>query len=240
MTVLKNDIFENKILEKSVLDKGFVKIIDMMPRLVPEGYSADYVVVEAARVSTQKGLKTVEEDKKLLNYLYKNKHDSCFEQAQLKFHIKCPIFIARQWMRHRSGSFNEISGRYSQLKNEYYIPDKFYKQNKINKQGSSEVIDDEHINTECTISFKDICEKAFAEYEFMLESISREQARMILPLNTYTEFIWSVNLRNLLHFLTLRMDTHAQLEMQNYANAIFDLITQFFPWTIEAYNVRSI
>lgn len=228
----------NNLPEKiNVLDKGFVKVIDYLPRIIPEGYTADYAVVEAARVSYNKGLKTPEEDKKLLRYLYENKHNSCFEQASIKFHIKCPIFVARQWFRHRNGSFNEISGRYVEIKNEYYIPEieNIKEQSTLNKQSTGNKVISSLAN-----KFLEIVAKLrmnFIDYDTLVsQGLAREQARIILPLSTYTEFYWYVNLRSLLNFIELRNSPHAQDETREYAKAINEIAKQIFPWTMEAFE----
>lgn len=228
----------NQLPEKvNVLDKGFIKVIDYLPRLIPEGYTADYAVVEAARVSYNKGLKTPEEDKKLLRYLYEHKHFSPFEMAHIKFHIKCPIFVARQWMRHRNGSFNEISGRFVELKNEYYIPEieNIKEQSSLNKQSTGN-----KVVTSLANKFLEVINKirtTFIEYDTLVsQGLAREQARIILPVSTYTEFYWYVNLRSLLNFIELRNSPHAQDETREYAKVINNIAKQIFPWTMEAFE----
>lgn len=223
-----------------VLDKGFVRLVDVLPSNIPAGYTADYAVVEAARVSYKGGLKTPEEDKRLLNYLYEHKHFSCFEMASIKFHIKAPIFIARQWMRHRNGAFNEISGRYVELKDEFYSPTKetIKQQSTKNKQGTGEKVLDSLAD-----KFLEILGKLrinFSDYQTLVsQNLSREQARIILPVSTYTEFYWYVSLRSLLNFIDLRDSPHAQGEMQEYGKAVKTIANQVFPWTMEAYEKQK-
>lgn len=220
--------------EKKMLDKGFVKLVDYM--------GSDKDIVNSARVST--GILTsakeqaTEKDEKLIRYLMRHRHTSPFEMVELKFHIKTPIFIARQWVRHRTANINEKSGRYSQLNTEYYVPDKdrIKSKGKINIQGSEGDVPleykDEFINTINTIN-----EKITDYYdEFNSKDISNELTRINLPLSIYTEFIWKIDLHNLLHFLKLRMDENAQYEIRVYANAIYDIIKPLFPYTIKAFE----
>lgn len=230
------DILENKTLEKKCLDKGFIRICDCLPRLLEQDLTCDSAITQAARVSYGNGTKSVNDDRSLIRYLMRNKHTSVFEMVQFKFHVKLPIFTFAQWVRHRSGSFNCLSARYSVMKDEFYIPENIRKQSKDNKQGSEETL-----SIEDSVTYKnDIenqCKEAYDLYEIMVdEEVTREQARIVLPQNLYTEFYWSVNLKNLLDFLSLRCDSHAQWEIQQYANAILELITPLVPWTIEAWE----
>lgn len=230
------DLVSNKQVD--CLDKGFVKIIDVMPRVIPDGATCDYAIAQMARVSYGAGTKSVNEDKGLIRYLLRHAHTSPFEGVEFKFHMKMPIFIARQAIRHRSVSLNEISGRYSVMKDEFYIPtpENIRQQSTTNKQGGDEPIDNQLATQYC----KDIeanCNSVYEKYIDMLDNgVSREQARMILPLNLYTEWYWKQDLHNLLHFLALRADSHAQQEIRVYAEAIIKLITPLVPWTIEAWN----
>lgn len=186
---------------------------------------------------------SIEEDKEQEVYDLETESDNhnfvaeglVVHNCTIKLYIKCPIFIARQFQRHRTCSFNEISGRYSKLKNEYYIPKVFKSQSKSNKQKSDEPIN-EVDQYKCNEILDNMSSQAFIAYEELLRFVSREQARMILPLNTYTEFFMQMNLRNLLHFLDLRLDSHAQDETQEYAFAIYTLVKQFFPWTFELFD----
>jgi thymidylate synthase (FAD) len=234
------DILSN-VPEKTIkcLDKGFVKLIDIMPRLAPEDQTtADYAIVQAARVSYGAGTKTVSEDRGLIRYLLRHQHTTPLEMIKFKFHVHLPIFLARQWIRHRTGSFNEVSGRYSVIKDEFYIPetDTIRNQSKTNKQGGDEQVDEE-IASNFVADVLKFDTLAYQEYsEYLEDGISREQSRMILPLNIYTEWYWSIDLHNLLHFLALRCDSHAQWEIQVYGNAILELIKPVVPFAIEAWE----
>lgn len=222
------------------LDHGYVKLVDCMPRIIPdEEESADHTIAEAARCSYQRGTKTVNEDKILIRYLMRHLHTSPFEMVEFKFHIKLPIFVARQKIRHRTASLNEMSGRYSEMPEEYYIPeeDDVRVQSTSNKQGSdgtcvysSEFIED----------IKKLSKECFEVYHNSLNrQVAREQARICLPLSTYTEWYWKMDLKNLLHFLDLRCDNHAQKEIRVYADAILELIRPIIPWTIDAWEDYS-
>lgn len=219
---------ENEI---KVLDKGFVRLVESMGN--------DLSIVQAARVSYGQGSKGDEADKKLIKYLLDNQHCSPFEMTQFKFHIKLPIFVMRQVVRHRISSTNEISGRYSEFEeNEYYIPEKWRLQDKKNKQGSSEEFLDgtEKIHKERDESiselYKDMNDDAFWFYKLAIErGIAKEMARMILPTSYYTSFYWSINARSLMNFLQLRLDSHAQWEIQEYARAIYKFFKNVLPWT---------
>tara|TARA_R110002012_G_scaffold215674_3_gene386697 strand:+ start:421 stop:1101 length:681 start_codon:yes stop_codon:yes gene_type:complete len=216
---------------QKVLDKGFVKTVDVMGN--------DSSIVQAARVSYSKGTKTKREDDKLIHFLLKNKHWTPFEMVVFKFHVKLPIFVARQWMRHRAGTYNEISARYSEMKDEFYIPEpkRLTKQSKTNKQGSSEKPID-NIDF-ARYNIKEICNDAFTLYEKLLESgLSKELARIILPVNLYTEFYWKVDLRNLFNFISLRSDNHAQYEIRQYSDKILELIKNHVPIAYEAYQIN--
>jgi thymidylate synthase (FAD) len=217
----------NKEIE--VLDKGFVKLVDHM--------GDDNSIVQSARVSYSKGTKTVREDNKLINYLLTNKHWTPFEMVVFKFHVKLPIFVARQWMRHRAGTFNEISARYSEMEQCFYIPelDRMQKQSTVNKQGSGEDLNQ---------LFKSICREAiitnskesFDTYDALLDiGLSRELARIVLPVNLYTEFYWKVDLRNLFNFISLRSDSHAQFEITEYSNTILKIISDIVPVSTKSF-----
>lgn len=215
----------------NVLDKGYVQLIDHMGN--------DIRVVEAARVSTGvEGTKGTEKDKKLIEYLWKNQHTSPFEQVLFTFKVKCPIFVARQWFRHRTGRYNEISGRYSELETEFFTPDKWRLQNhEGNKQGSSS----EALDTFTAEIYQDRLNSNRQDvtvwYRDMLQAdVAKELARIDLPLSTYTEFFFNVDLHNLLHFITLRVDGHAQPEIQVYAEAMLELITPIVPFCVEAWK----
>jgi thymidylate synthase (FAD) len=201
--------------EIPVLDKGFVRLVDYM--------GGDQRIVQSARVSYGAGTKTVREDKGLINYLMKNWHTSPFEQVQLTFHAKMPIFVARQWVRHRTARLNEISGRYSIMKDEFYVPepDQIRHQSASNKQGRSE----ESLSPEEAAKVIDLFEteqrSIYSNYESLIEQdVARELARMNLPLSLYTEWYWQIDLHNLFHFLRLRIDPHAQYEIRVYGEAM--------------------
>lgn len=225
-----------------VLDHGFVRVIDYM--------GDDSSIVQAARVSYGRGTKKSLEDKGLINYLMRHSHTTPFEMCDIKFHIKLPIFIARQWIRHRTASVNEYSARYSILTNEFYMPEKIHlsPQSKINKQGrSSDVLPDDVANKVLAIMKEDAtnCHRNYIKMMNEDEQgnvidentvgITRELARMNLTLNTYTEWYWKINLHNLLHFLALRADSHAQYEIRAYANVMLDIVKDWVPFAYDAF-----
>ena len=210
------------------MNNGFVRLIDCMPSNHGDG---DRAIVQAARVSYGDGTKTTSTDRGLIRYLLRHWHTTPFEMVEFKFHIKMPIFVARQHLRHRTASINEISGRYSKMPEEYWIPDSLRSQSGTNKQGSGEDI------TLSTDSQEKSCTEAFNVYTDLIErGCARELARCHLPLNTYTEFYWKINLHNLLHYLRLRMDDHAQKEIRDYAEEMFRLVEPYVPVTMEAFR----
>lgn len=217
-----------------VLDHGFVRYIDHM--------GTDERIVEAARISYKSPSKGPEQDKKLLHYLYKHKHTSPFEMCKITLNIKMPIFVMRQYVRHRMQNLNEVSARYTELPNEFYIPKAWRPQDTKNKQGSIRTEDwnpviNWGIGYEASELLKQQCEVCYEVYEKMLEAgIAREMARMVLPINVYTEIYSTWDLKNLLHFIRLRDDSHAQAEIQEYGKAIKEICRELFPWTIEAYE----
>ncbi len=223
------------------LDHGFVKLIDCMPAVLPDGEdSADYAIAEAARCSYQRGTKSINDDKALIRYLIRHNHSSPLEMVEFKFHLKMPLFVARQWLRHRTASLNELSGRYSEMPDEYYIPplDEMRTQGITNKQGSESSLVDNPQDVAGTL--QQSCSDSFTNYEKCLDSgLARELSRVILPLSTYTELYWKIDLKNLLHLLNLRCDSHAQKEIRVFADAILELITPIVPHTIEAWNDYS-
>lgn len=195
---------------------------------------SDQAVVQAARVSFGKEVDDPERDHKLLDFLLANRHETPFEHAVFKFQIKCPIFIARQWFRHRMASYNEISGRYATLKEEFYLPDQLRTQKARNYQ-----YDDvpEPANTELRESMAEFYQTAYTLYQSLLNhGIAREHARIVLPLSLYTQFYWSVNARSLMNFLSLRAEEHAQYEIRLYAEAIATIFAEKMPWTKEAFD----
>lgn len=215
-------------MEMKVLDKGFVRLVDHM--------GSDAAIVQAARVSYGAGTKTVREDARLIDYLMKNQHMSPFEMCEVKLHIKAPIFIARQWMRHRTAAVNEVSARYSVMKDEFYIPSEVRGQGVGNKQ-----VGDGALKPHLSIAALDVLEsssdESYRDYEALLEAgVAREQARMVLPTSLYTEFYWKIDLRNLLNFLALRLDWHAQREIRDYAEVIHDLVSPLFPVAFHSWS----
>lgn len=229
-----------------VLDHGFVRVIDYMGN--------DNAVTQAARVSYGKGTKTIQSDKALINYLMRNAHTSPFEMCEIKFHIKVPIFIARQWIRHRTANINEYSGRYSVMSNEFYIPEKnqIMEQSKDNKQGRGNLLESD-LTEKVLKDIKNISDQAFEMYNKLINleenkantknqeeqakkvGLARELARIILPLSSYTEFYWKIDLHNLLHFLFLRTHSHAQYEIREYANVMIDIVKKWTPITYDAF-----
>lgn len=215
----------------NVLDKGFVRLVDHM--------GDDSRIVQSARVSYADGTKTVREDKGLIDYLMRHRHTSPFEQVEFTFHIKLPLFIMAQLVRHRTSNLNQMSARYSVMKDEFYIPEKIRLQDNNNKQGSefSEVEDEQYFIQ----IFQKNANQSYKDYETLLEAgVAREMARMVLPQNLYTEVYWKQDLHNLLHLIKLRMDSHAQWEIQQYANAMYELIQPIVPWTIESWERNSL
>lgn len=230
------------------LDHGFVRLVDLLPRVVDEGQTptADYAIAEAARVSYgRRSSGKSSDDRKLIRYLYRHRHTSPFEMIEFKFHCSMPIFVARQWIRHRTASVNEISGRYSVLPSKFYVPSKddVRKQSTTNKQMTEGTVSPEEA-TRFLETLKYESGEAYKAYErAYANGIGREQARICLPLSLYTEWYWKIDLHNLLHFLTLRTEKHAQAEIQVFANAMLKLIEPLVPVTIEAwrdYAVESV
>jgi len=224
-----------------VLDHGFVRVIDYMGN--------DSAIVQAARVSYGKGTKKRNEDRGLIHYLLRHAHTTPFEMCEIKFHIKLPFFVARQWLRHRTANVNEYSARYSILDKEFYIPstEHLASQSSINKQGRGETLSPEYSQQVRDLLRKD-AELCYSHYEELLnedaegnvrdsekESLARELARMNLPLNFYTQMYWKIDLHNLMHFLTLRADSHAQYEIRVYADVMLKLLERWVPHTYEAY-----
>ena len=222
-----------KILDKEfkVLDHGFVRLVDYM--------GGDGRIVQSARVSYGKGTKSVRQDKGLINYLISHEHTSPFEQVMLTFHCKMPIFVARQWVRHRTARLNEISGRYSVMENEFYVPseEQISFQNEDNRQGRSK----EEVPVELQQKVIDLLtsanEKTYADYNTMLEDdIARELARINLPLSLYTQWYWNIDLHNLFHFLKLRLDYHAQWEIQEFGKVMAEMAKAVAPLAYQAFE----
>ncbi len=216
--------------EIKCLDKGFVRLIEVM--------GDDSSIVQAARVSYGKGTKSVREDRGLIRYLMRHRHTSPFEMVEFKFHVKLPIFVARQWIRHRTANVNEYSGRYSEMKDEFYVPDKSQvrHQSEVNKQGRGEELHESVVN-DVISTIKSTQDDLFAKYEGFLETgMARELARINLPLSNYTEWYWKIDLHNLFHFLRLRKDAHAQYEIRVYADCIGEIAKEFAPVAYEAFS----
>ncbi len=222
--------------EIKIHEHGLIALIDVMPRLVPEGQTADAAIVQAARVSYGSGTKRVNEDRGLIRYLMRHRHTTPIEHVEFKFHVVMPIFIARQWIRHRTANVNEYSARYSVVPDRFYMPtvDNVRQQSATNRQGGEDPVD---VGTaEEFLNYLDRCQAQYAEYQRLLEKgVSRELARIGLPVNIYTEWYWKCDLHNILHFLSLRMDAHAQQEIRDYAHAMFALIKPIVPVTAEAF-----
>ena len=222
-----------EILDKEFkcLNAGFVRLVDYM--------GGDESIVQAARVSYGKGTKSVSEDRILLRYLMRHLHTTPFEMVELKFHIKLPIFVARQWIRHRTANVNELSGRYSIMKDEFYVPDAgaIKKQSARNKQGRS----DDEVPAELRQKVLDVLltdqRYTYEHYEeFLKDDIARELARINLPLSLYTEWYWKIDLHNCLHFLRLRLDKHAQYEIRIFAEAMAEIVKRIAPMAWEAFE----
>ena len=224
-----------------VLDHGFVRVVDYM--------GDDSSIVQAARVSYGKGTKKISTDSGLIKYLMRHRHSTPFEMCEIKYHVKLPIFIARQWIRHRTANVNEYSARYSILDKEFYMPSKDHlaAQSTSNRQGRGELINGKQAD-EILIILKKDAEQTYKNYEFMLnerfdgstinennKGLARELARMNLTLNTYTQWYWKTDLLNLLNFLSLRGDDHAQYEIRTYADVMIDTLKKWVPATFDAF-----
>ena len=224
-TPLKNAI--RILIKKMDHSRSYVRLVDSM--------GTDSAIVQAARVSYGAGTKSVSDDRALIRYLMRHKHNTPFEMVEFKFHIRCPIYVARQWLRHRTASVNEMSARYSIIPDEYFLPEEFRKQSVSRGQGGEEPFGEGGSNL--LAKQKASCDFAFHVYDELIEKgASRELARTHLPQCTITEFYWKIDLHNLLHFLSLRMDDHAQKEIRDLANQIFDLIRPIVPVTCEAFE----
>ncbi len=222
-----------RLLDKEikVLDRGFVRLVDYM--------GGDARIVQAARVSYGGGSKVVRADADLIDYLMRHEHTSPFEHVVFEFHAKMPIFVARQWLRHRTASLNEISGRYSVIKDEFYVPERgsIGFQSKDNRQGRGASGVPTDLQDKVIKLLVDDQKAVYKNYEEMIDAdIAREMARINLPLSTYTECYWQMNLRNLFHFLKLRMDTHAQWEIQEYARALAKPVKEVCPLAYRSFE----
>lgn len=224
-------------------DHGFVGLIETM--------GSDEAICQAARVSYGTGTKSVSDDRNLIRYLKRHRHTSPFEMAEVKLHLKMPIFVMRQWVRHRTANLNEYSARYSELSHEFYIPapDYIAPQSTTNNQGRAGTLSEEDKDTVYQVMSESI-ERSYYDYETLLgkhekenqlfshdfPGISRELARIPVPVANYTECYWKIDLHNLFHFLSLRMDSHAQQEIQDYATAVYELVKLHFPLSCEAFE----
>ncbi len=212
------------------LDKGFVRLVDSM--------GGDNAIVQAARVSYGKGTSKVSQDKGLIRYLMRHRHTTPFEMVEFKYHCKMPIFVARQWVRHRTANINEYSLRYSEARDEFYYPDpeNIQFQSALNKQGRiGEVSDD--LKKKVNKYFKEISDRSFEIYsELNSAGVARELARAVLPVNLYTEWYWKNDLHNLLHFIGLRSDNHAQYEIRVFSDAMAKSVKKVAPFAWEAYQ----
>jgi thymidylate synthase (FAD) len=219
-----------------VLDHGFIRVIDYMGN--------DAAIVQAARVSYGKGTKQVNQDAGLINYLMRHKHTTPFEMCEIKFHLKMPIFVARQWIRHRTANVNEYSARYSVMDKEFYIPkvEELAAQSSVNHQGRGETKLSEQEAARVIEILKQDSEQCYSHYQELMnqdengnvlneenQGIARELARMNLPINIYTQWYWKIDLHNLLHFLHLRADGHAQYEIRIFAQKMLDIVAQWVP-----------
>ncbi|WP_264703464.1 FAD-dependent thymidylate synthase [Wolbachia endosymbiont (group A) of Volucella inflata] len=215
--------------EHKVLDHGFIRVVDYM--------GSDSAIVQAARVSYGKGTKQISQDEALIKYLMRHHHTTPFEMCEIKFHVKLPIFVARQWIRHRTANVNEYSARYSILDNEFYTPkpEQVAKQSDNNKQSSGEAFDPD-TSKEIIDSLTNDSNLVYSHYEkFIEQGLAREIARTNLMLNYYTQFYWKIDLHNLLHFLKLRADKHAQYEIRVYAEVMLDIIKKWVPLAYNAF-----
>ncbi|AQT04792.1 FAD-dependent thymidylate synthase [Acetobacter persici] len=220
---------------QEVLDHGFLRVIDYM--------GDDSAIVQAARVSYGRGTRKVSEDAGLIRYLMRHRHSSPFEMCEMKFHVKLPIFVARQWIRHRMASVNEYSARYSILDSEFYIPapDHMAAQSAVNRQGRGDVLAPDDAAAVMDI-LRDDAIRTYRNYETMLSTeedgygLARELARINLTVNTYTQWYWKIDLHNLMHFLALRLDPHAQYEIRVYAEAMLKILHAWVPQTAAAFE----
>ncbi len=217
-----------------VLDHGFVRVVDYM--------GDDAAICQAARVSYGKGTKSVQNDAGLIRYLMRHWHSTPFEMCEIKLHVKLPVFVARQWIRHRTANVNEYSARYSILDREFYIPapDALAAQSVVNNQGRGAALQGDEAARVLRLLTED-ANRAYDSYEAMIsqdgqQGLARELARMNLPANIYTQWYWKTDLHNLLHFLRLRADTHAQYEIRVYAEAICKIVADWVPLTWAAFD----
>ena len=219
---------EKSLGMKTIHQLGFVKLLDVMGN--------DEEVENSARISYGEGTRKVNQTRNLIRYLMRHKHTSPFEMCEVKFHLKLPIFVMRQLVRHRTANLNEYSGRYSVMSNEFYLPEGDYlaKQSTTNSQGRGEVLEQQGL---LQFEFNRIYDGASMAYQVLLEhELSREVARAVLPVANYTECIWKIDLHNFFHFVKLRSDDHAQREIRDYADAMYELVKPNFPICCEAFE----
>jgi thymidylate synthase (FAD) len=225
----------------NLLDDGFVRLVDMMPRMAPHGRSPDFAIVRNARVSFGRGLKSEEEDRALLRYLYINQHSTPFESVVFTFHLRLPRFVATHFHRHRTASINEFSQRYAEVKEDSFfhpsrVEGSLRLQEKFNKQGSDTITTDPSV-VGLVKAMEEKVASLFDDYKALIKlGVGKEVARSFLPVSTYTEMYFTMNLRNLLHFLELRYDRHAQKETRDYAEAIYTILKRVVPDTIALFD----
>lgn len=235
-----NDLLEGKQTEIKIGKHGVVGLIDCMPRVVQPGETFDHAVLQAARVSygNDKAVETEAANRGLIRYLMRHRHSTPFEMVDIKFYMSLPIFVCRQMVRHRTASINEYSMRYKQPKERFFVPDSenVRKQSTNNKQGSEGTI--ELKDAEDFIAYTEsVAKDSLEQYnKFEALGVGREIARVNLPLSAFTEWYWEIDLANLLHFLSLRRDGHAQKEIRDYADAMYELVKPLAPYTIEAFE----
>lgn len=235
MTLRSEIDFEKDKTYLPVLDRGFVGLVDYM--------GSDSAIVKAARVSYGEGTKQLQDDRNLIRYLMRHEHTTPIEMCEVKFHIKLPIFVMRQLVRHRTASLNEYSARYSVITDEFYIPDgaNIKLQSTTNKQGRSGDLEDA-VKSAVSYDMRQSWDTSYELYEHLINDIglARETARQILPVGGYTECYWKANLKNFLHMARLRMDSHAQWEIQEFARAMYDLVSPLFPEACAAFEDYTI
>ncbi len=219
-----------------VLDRGFVRVVDYM--------GDDAAIVQAARVSYGRGTRNVRDDAGLIGYLMRHRHTSPFEMCEIKLHVKLPMFVARQWIRHRTANVNEYSARYSILDREFYLPaiGDIATQSESNRQGRGDALT-EPVAAELRERMRAHAEEAFDLYDSLLDGedgVARELGRTVLPVSAYTQWYWKIDLHNLLHFLALRADPHAQLEIRAYAEVLIDIVNKWVPITAAAFDAHRL
>lgn len=224
------------ILDKEfkVLDHGFVRLVDYM--------GDEDSIANSARISYQKGTKAISENVALIDYLWRNQHTSVFESCEIQFHLKMPIFIAAQFLRHRTANLNQISARYSVISDEFYLPslDQLCEQSKGNKQGRDKPLN-QNVAIKIQSDMQETYEFAYKQYQKLLETgLARELARSVLPQAIYTELYWKMDAKNLMHFLKLRCDPHAQQEIREYAFVILDIFKLWLPNLYKTFNNHTV